>query len=73
VREDAEGLSNTDRRQRMRFQAESVQLRWYHPRHLKGRSFFNPIDHSNDLVAPYYQDKIQSWFSDPKGEAARQD
>ncbi|HEY4127103.1 MAG TPA: hypothetical protein VGN70_03565 [Gammaproteobacteria bacterium] len=57
----------------MRFQAESVQLRWYHPRHLKGRSFFNPIDHSNDLVAPYYQDKIQSWFSDPKGEAARQD
>ena len=37
---------------------------------LKGGSFFNPVGKSDDLVVAFYQDKIQSWFSDPKVEAA---
>lgn len=39
---------------------------------LNGGSFFNPVGKSDDLVVAYYQDKIQSWFSDPKVETALQ-
>jgi len=39
---------------------------------LKGGSFFNPVGKSDDLVVAFYQDSIQSWFSDPKVEAALQ-
>ena len=39
---------------------------------IKGGSFFNPVGKSDDLVVAFYQDKIQSWFSDPKVEAALQ-
>lgn len=37
-----------------------------------GGSIFNPVGNSNDKVVAYYQGKIQSWFSDPKVEAALQ-
>lgn len=39
---------------------------------LKGGSFFNPVGKSDDLVVAYYQDTIQSWFSDPRVETALQ-
>ncbi|HEY3644202.1 MAG TPA: hypothetical protein VGM16_02590 [Gammaproteobacteria bacterium] len=38
-----------------------------------GGNIFNPVGGSNDKVVAYYQGKIQSWFSDPKVEAALQD
>lgn len=39
---------------------------------IKGGSFFNPVGKSDDLVVAFYQGKIQTWFSDPKVEAALQ-
>lgn len=37
---------------------------------IKGGSFFNPVGRSDDLIVAFYQDEIDSWFSDPKVEAA---